>query len=333
MFRWGVMSTAKIGREQVVPAIVKAQNGVLAAVASRDLAKAEAMAARFGAPHAFGSYEAMLGSEAVDGVYIPLITSEHVRWALESVKAGKHVLVEKPLAMHADEIVPLVEAASGTGLIVSEAFMVTYHPQWHKVKALVAEGAIGRLRMVQGAFSYNNAADPGNMRNHKSQGGGALPDIGVYPTVTTRFVTGKEPQRVSASVEYGGNDVDVFSSIRQDYGTFELSFYCSMRLGLRQVMVFHGDEGFIEVRAPFNAGGYGLAEVALVNQSRDHEQLFRFAGVDQYQLMVEAFADAAAGGDRAANFGLDQSILNQTAIDAVFRAGHRADGSWEPVAT
>ena len=331
MYRWGILSTAKIGRDQVIPAIADSSNGVVAAIASRDLGKAEALAARFGAPHAFGSYEAMLASATIDGVYIPLVTSEHVKWAIAAARAGKHVLVEKPLAMHASQIEPLIAVERETGVTVSEAFMVTYHPQWAKVRDLLAQGAIGRLRHVQGAFAYNNAADVTNMRNTIELGGGALPDIGVYPTVTTRFATGLEPQRVSASVEIDGNGVDVFSSVRQDYGTFELSFYCSMRMALRQHMVFHGETGFIEVTAPFNAGDYGHATVILHNQTHSEAQVFRFPGVRQYRLMVEAFVDAVGGRDGTPVFRLDQSVANQKAIDAIFRAGKRGDGGWESV--
>ena len=150
MFRWGVLSTAKIGREQVLPAISEAENGVLAAVASRDAAKARALADRFGAPHAFGSYEAMLASDTIDGVYIPLPTSQHVEWAVKAAQAGKHVLVEKPLALKAADIEPLIAARDQAGVLVHEAFMVTYHPQWLKVRELLASGAIGQLRHVQG---------------------------------------------------------------------------------------------------------------------------------------------------------------------------------------
>ena len=200
MFRWGVLSTARIGREQVIPAIMNAGNGLLSAIASRDQAKARALADQFGAPHAFGSYEEMLASDAVDGVYIPLPTSQHIEWAVKAADAGKHVLVEKPLALKADDIGEVIAARDRNGVVVSEAFMVTYHPQWLKMRELVRGGAIGRLRHVQGAFSYYNV-DPDNMRNRPELGGGALPDIGVYPTVATRFVTGAEPVRVQASVE------------------------------------------------------------------------------------------------------------------------------------
>ena len=198
MFRWGVLSTAKIAREQLLPAIVEAENGVLSAIASRDLGRARALAERFGAPHAFDSYEALLASEAVDGVYIPLPTSQHVEWASRAAEAGKHVLVEKPLALSAADIEPLIEIRDRRKVLISEAFMVVYHPQWIKVRDLVRSGAIGRLRHVQGAFTYYNV-DPANMRNILALGGGALPDIGVYPTVSTRFVTGREPVRVQAT--------------------------------------------------------------------------------------------------------------------------------------
>jgi predicted dehydrogenase len=329
MFRWGVLSTAKIGREQVIPAILESENGVLAAIASRDLHKAQTLASRFGAPKAFGSYEELLASNAVDGVYIPLPTSDHVEWAIKAANAGKHVLVEKPLALKAEDIAPVIAARDRNKVLVSEAFMVTYHPQWLKLRELLRDGTIGRLRFVQGAFSYYNV-DPQNMRNRPELGGGALPDIGVYPTVTTRFVTGAEPVRVQASVQRDPSfGTDTHASVRADFGAFELSFYVSTQLSLRQTMVVHGDEGSIEVAAPFNAGLYDHDVVTLHNRDRSISQLFRFSGVRQYRLQAEAFVRAAQGSD-AAIFTLEESVLNQRVIDATFRAGEK-DGGWEEV--
>lgn len=329
MFRWGVLSTARIGREQVIPAIMNAGNGVLSAIASRDHAKAQALAEQFGAPHAFGSYEEMLASDAVDGVYIPLPTSQHVEWAVKAADAGKQVLVEKPLALTAGDIATVIAARDRNNVLVCEAFMITYHPQWLKVRDLVREGAIGRLRHVQGAFSYYNV-DPDNMRNRPELGGGALPDIGVYPTVATRFVTQAEPVRVQASVERDPSfGTDVYSSIRADFGTFELSFYVSTQMAARQAMVFHGDEGFIEVASPFNAGLYDDQRVVLHNQSHAGATVYRFPATQQYRLQVEAFARAANGED-APVFSLEESVKNQRLIDAIFRAGEKG-GGWEAV--
>ncbi|SFU08440.1 Gfo/Idh/MocA family oxidoreductase [Mesorhizobium sp. YR577] len=328
MFRWGVLSTAKIAREQLLPAIADAQNGVISAIASRDAQKARALADRFGAPHAFGSYDELLASDTVDGVYIPLPTSQHVEWAAKAAEVGKHVLVEKPLALDAKDIVPLIAIRDRKKVLVCEAFMVVYHPQWIKVRDLIAEGAIGRLRHVQGAFSYYNV-DPNNMRNNLDLGGGALPDIGVYPTVATRFSTGKEPNRVQATIERDKNfGTDIYSSIRADFGDFELSFYLSTQMAARQSMVFHGDKGFIEVASPFNAGLYDHHRIELHNQNHSEAQVFRFPGTQQYRLEVEAFARAAQGGKDEV-FTLENSILNQKVIDAIFRAGEH-DG-WEKV--
>lgn len=328
MFRWGVLSTAKIGRDHLIPAIVDADNGVLSAIASRDLGKAQALAERFGARHAFGSYEELLESPDVDGVYIPLPTSQHLEWAIKAAEAGKHVLVEKPLALAAKDILPLIKLRDAKKVLVCEAFMVTYHPQWIKVRDLIASGAIGRLRHVQGAFSYYNV-DPGNMRNQLALGGGALPDIGVYPVVSTRFATGKEPIRVQASIERDEKfGTDIYSSIRADFGDFELSFYLSTQMAARQAMVFHGETGFIEIASPFNAGLYDHHRVELHNQKHTEAQIFRFPGAKHYRLQVEAFAPAAQGGtDRV--FTLEESVLNQKVIDAIYRAGDK-DG-WEAV--
>lgn len=328
MFRWGVLSTAKIAREQMIPAIVEADGNLLSAIASRDIAKARKLAGHFGALHAFGSYEDLLASDAVDGVYIPLPTAQHVEWTARAIEAGKHVLVEKPLALDAKDIAPLIKLRNKKKVLVCEAFMVTYHPQWLKVRELVQSGAIGTLKHVQGAFTYYNV-DPNNMRNRLELGGGALPDIGVYPTVATRFVSGKEPKRVQASVERDKKfKTDTFSTVRADFGEFELSFYLSTQLAARQSMVFHGDMGFIELSAPFNAGLYDHHRVELHNQRHTEAQVWRFPGAQQYRYEVETFAKVAQGGAGEV-FTLENSVKNQKVIDAIFRAG--ASGGWEKV--
>lgn len=328
MFRWGVLSTARIAREQVVPQLLEADNGVVQAIASRELARAAAVAERFGIPHVFGSYEEMLASDVIDGVYIPLPTSQHIEWSLKAAEAGKHVLCEKPIALSAAEIAPLIAARDANGVLVAEAFMVYYHPQWHKVRALIAEGAIGRLRHVQGAFSYFNK-DPGNMRNQLALGGGALPDIGVYPTVAARMTTGREPLRVQATVERDPDfGTDRYASVKADFGDFELTFYCATQMAARQTMVFHGDEGFIEVEGPFNAGLYAHQTITLHDRSHTGGTIFRFPAARQYRLQAEAFARRAAGEDVPV-FTLEDSAKNQKVIDAIYRAA-RHDG-WEMV--
>ncbi|MCO6390924.1 Gfo/Idh/MocA family oxidoreductase [Aliihoeflea aestuarii] len=326
MFRWGVLSTAKIARDHVIPAILESENGVLAGIASRDGARAAALATRFGAPHSFGSYDDLLASDAIDGVYIPLPTSEHAEWAIRAADAGKHVLVEKPLALKAADIEPVIAARDRNGVVVSEAFMVFYHPQWAKVRDLIAAGAIGRLRKVQGAFTYFNR-DPDNMRNRLDLGGGALPDIGVYPIVTTRLATGAEPKRVRATVKRDRDfRTDILADVTADFCDFELSFYCSTQMALRQEMVFHGEDGFISVHAPFNAGDFDHHRIELHDQRRVEARVFRFPGTRQYRIQVEAFAARARGQDIAI-FSLEDSLRNQLVVNASYRAGEK-DG-WE----
>ncbi|MCJ7995185.1 Gfo/Idh/MocA family oxidoreductase [Rhizobium cremeum] len=329
MLRFGILSTAKIGRDLVVPAMQDAENCVVTAVASRDLAKARAMADRFSVPHAFGSYEEMLASDVIDAVYIPVPTAQHVEWAIKAADAGKHVLCEKPLALKAAEIDDVIAARDRNGVLVSEAFMVTYAPVWRKVRSLLSEGAIGRLRHVQGAFTYFNR-DPANMRNKPELGGGGLPDIGVYPAISTRFATGAEPQRVQAVVERDPEfGTDIYASVKADFGGFELSFYVSTQMANRQTMAFHGTDGFIEVRSPFNADRWGAEEVELTNRAHSESQIFRFQDSRQYRREAEAFAHAVETGDHSEVVSLENSRANQLFIDAIYRAGEK-DG-WEAV--
>ena len=328
MLRFGILSTAKIAREAVIPAIQDAENCVVTGIASRDLARAQAVAERFGIAEAFGSYDDMLQSDAIDAVYIPLPTSQHVEWAIKAAEAGKHVLVEKPLALKAADIEALIAARDRNNVVVAEAYMVTYAPVWLKVRELLRDGAIGQLKHVQGAFAYFNR-DPSNMRNIPELGGGALPDIGVYPTIATRFSTGEEPQRVQATVERDPEfGTDIYASVRAEFSSFELSFYVATQLAARQIMVFHGTEGYIEVKSPFNADRWGAEEVELTNQKHSVSQIFRFPDSRQYRKQVEAFARAAAG-ETAEVVTLESSLLNQTFIDAIYRAsGHEG---WEKV--
>lgn len=332
MLRWGILSTAKIAREQMVPAIQLAKNACVSGIASRELGKAEAMAKRFSIPETYGSYEAMLASPTLDAIYIPLPSAHHVDWSIQAANAGKHVLCEKPIAMHASEIEGLIEARDRNQVLISEAFMVTYHPQWHKVRDLIAAGSIGTLKHVQASFTYYNT-DPANMRNIVALGGGALPDIGVYPVVATRFATGSEPLKVSATVvrdrDFG---TDTYSSGVIEFADFQLTMYVSTQLALRQSIAFHGDAGWIEVSAPFNAGLYDADRVTLHDAGHAETTHWRFAGVNQYQCQVEQFSEAVLTGkplDAPAVFSLEDSEKNQRVIDALFRAGET--GGWETV--
>lgn len=320
MIKFGILSTARIAEQQLIPAIQQASNAQLVAIASRDLKKARKLADRFNVPIAFGSYDALLESDEIDAIYIPLPTSQHVEWTHKAIKAGKHVLCEKPLSLKASEITRLISARDKASVVVSEAFMITYHPQWIKVKDLIAKGAIGQLRRVDGSFSYFNR-DSSNMRNRPELGGGALPDIGVYPIVGARFATGAEPESVTASVEFDPDfKTDRYAQANVQFAEFDMSFYVATQLANRQTMVFHGEKGFIELNAPFNSNLYEGDEVRLHNAAHNDTRVFRFTGLNQYRCQVEAFAKAASTG-KTKVFSLEDSVNNQKVIDAIYKAG------------
>ena len=340
MIRLGVLSTAKIGVTLVLPAIQQSQDIRVTAVASRGAKKAAKLAKALNAPLSFGSYEELLASDEVDAVYIPLPTSHHVEWTLKAAAAGKHVLCEKPIAIKANEIKKIIQARDKNQVVITEAFMVTYHPQWLKVRELINKGRIGELRHVQGAFSYYNV-DKNNMRNRPELGGGVLPDIGVYPTVVTRFVSGQEPTRVQATVEFDKKfKTDCYASIKADFKEFELSFYISTQMALRQNMVFHGTKGFIEINAPFNSNIYEGSEVRLNNAIHSECRTYNFANINQYTLQADAFAKAikhakknkSSGKKGAAEdvFSLEDSMHNQRVIDAVYTSG-KNKGNWRNI--
>lgn len=332
MIRFGVLSTAKIGAQQVLPAIQQSQHARITAVASRDEKKAKKLAKTIGAPLSFGSYEALLNSDEIDAVYVPLPTAHHIEWTLKAAAAGKHVLCEKPIALKAAEIKKVIKARDKYHVQISEAFMVTYHPQWLKVKDLIKSGKIGDLRHVQGAFCYHNI-DPTNMRNRPELGGGVLPDIGVYPTVVTRFVTGLEPKRVQANVNFDSTfKTDSYSSIKAEFDSFELSFYVSTQMALRQHMVFHGTKGFIEINAPFNSNIYEGSTVQLHNANHSDVKTYHFFNINQYTLQADAFAQAIKSKSKGKTtiFSLEDSLKNQQMIDAVYASG-KSGGNWRKV--
>ena len=316
ILRWGILGAGKIARDYVAPGIHASARGRITAIASRTPGKAEALAAPYPEVRLHGDYDALLADPEVDAVYIPLPNGQHVEWTTRALEAGKHVLCEKPIALRATEIDPLIALRDRTGRFAAEAFMVTHHPQWRRVRTLLADGAIGRLRAVQGSFSFFNA-DPGNIRNQPDLGGGALRDIGVYPVITTRFATGAEPVSASAEIDWDGG-IDATARVRLRFPDFPLDFYVSMRMAPRQQMLFHGETGWIAVHAPFNAGAYG--DVVVEHRAADGiVRLERFGIVDQYRAQADAFAASALDG-APYPCPLELSRGNQVAIDMIYAA-------------
>jgi predicted dehydrogenase len=243
----------------------------------------------------------------------------HVEWTLKALAAGKHVLCEKPIAMHEAEFDQLIAARDKSGLLAAEAYMILHHPQWQLTRDLVQTGMIGKLTHVSGKFSFDNRQDTDNIRNRPETGGGGLRDIGVYVFGAARFVTGQDASDISARVRFE-NGVDVVADVQAVFGDALYTAYVSTRMHPYQEMVFHGEKGVIRLSAPFNARVFGEARVELHTVGHTGGGTVsnqRFPADDQYKLQVEAFGRTVRGGGDYP-VPLEFSRGTQAMIDTVF---------------
>ena len=317
--RWGILGAAKFARMHMGPAIHAAAGAELVALATSDPAKAAGFQAFAPGLRVHDSYEALLADPGLDAVYIPLPNHLHLDWSLRAIAAGKHVLCEKPMTLRAEEFDRLIAARDASGLLVAEAYMIVHHPQWQKARDLIAAGEIGRLEHVDTAFSFDNRAEPGNIRNRPETAGGGIRDIGVYTYGGVRFAAGAEPVALQARLKRE-NGIDTFAHVTGEMagpqGQFTYSAITSMRLFPRQEVVFQGSKGLIRLTAPFNAGLFGEAQLEL-HRGGGVSELFRYSAVNQYVLQVEAFGRAVATGGGYA-CPLEFSRGTQAMIDQVF---------------
>ncbi len=322
--RWGVISTAKIGLEKVIPAMLRCKSCTVTAIASRDAVKARAAAAKLGIPKAYGSYDELLSDREIDAIYNPLPNHMHVEWSIKSLQAGKHVLCEKPLGLSAKEAEEfLKEAKQHPGLRVMEAFMYRLHPQWQLARRLVTEGKIGKLRTIQSFFSYYNV-DPHNIRNMADIGGGGMLDIGCYCISSSRFIFGSEPRRVVGLVEYDPVlRTDRLASALLDFEGGTATFTCSTQLSPYQRVNILGTKGRVEVEIPFNAPPDRPCRVW--HQRGTDVQEHKLEVCDQYEAEGEAFSRAILDGKEVPT-PLHDAVANMHVIEAVFKSAK--SGEW-----
>jgi predicted dehydrogenase len=322
--RWGILSTAKIGTQKVIPAMQRSELCEIVAISSRDAVAAERAAKELKIPRAHGSYEALLADPEVDAIYNPLPNHLHVLWSIRALEAGKHVLCEKPLGLSAADAEKLVvTAGSLPGLKVMEAFMYRQHPQWQKAKELVDAGGVGELRSVQCSFSYHNV-DSSNIRNSVAAGGGGLMDIGCYCISVARFIFGREPERVCGWVEHDPSfGTDRFASGLLDFGTGTSTFTCSTQLAPYQRVNILGTEGRIEVEIPFNAPPDRPCRIWHERAGKIEE--ITFPVCDQYMLQGEAFSRSILE-DTPVPTPLADAVANMRVIEAIKQSA--ASGGW-----
>ncbi len=320
--RWGILGASNFARTTMVPALHLAEGSRVAALATRAPEKVAPFAAVVPDLRVESSYDALLAAEDVDAIYVPLPNHLHVEWSVKALEAGKHVLCEKPMAMEEGDFDRLVAARDAAGRLAAEGFMIVHHPQWQAARDLLAEGRIGRLRHAEVVFSFNNP-DPGNIRNRAGTGGGGLRDIGVYAFGSVRFATGREPERLSARLEME-QDFDTFAEIHAEFPDFGYHGLVSTRIAPRQRVVFHGEDGTLELTAPFNAGKFDQAELILDTEFNTRT-IQRWPGVNQYVLQAEAFCEAARTGAAYA-WPLEQARGTQRMLDMALAAGRTPRG-------
>ena len=315
--RWGILSTANIGRK-VIPGIHASRNGVVAAVASRSLDRAKAFADEQNIPRAFGSYEEMLASDAIDAVYNPLPNSMHAEWSIKCAEAGKATLCEKPFASDAAEAQTMVDAFARHDVMLAEAFMYRFHPQYEVVKRLIGDGAIGDLQLIQSSFTFF-IDDFSNIRLSEALAGGGLMDVGCYCINVMRFISGEEPGAVTATAKFGersGVDEIMAGTLTFPSGVIGV-FDCGLRAHRQQSVRFKGTAGSIILPSSFTPD----KDKATIVEQWNGETLTEHVvpPVDQYQLMVEDFADALLTG-REPRFPASDAVQNMRLVDRLYAA-------------
>ena len=320
--RWGVVGTAGIARDQVIPAIQQSSNGSVVAVASRDEAKAKAFAASLGIGRAAASYAALIADPEIDAIYIPLPNSEHAEWAMKAAAAGKAVLCEKPLAMNAAEARKIVTECAERKVALMEGFMYRFHPQNVRVLELIKSGAIGEVREVRTHLSVHlmDPPDPKNVRFDPAIGGGALLDMGCYIINIARRVMGVEPEAVQGVLDIDPRfNVDVGAAGLLSFSDNRVGLVsCSFRAGGQGAYTVVGTAGTIDVpRAIIPGMGTRAAEglvIVIDTDGRRREEVF--APVNQYTLMAEGFADAVLSG-KPVPFSPEDAVANMAVMDAL----------------
>ena len=318
--RWGVLGTARIA-DALVHAIKLSPNGDLTSVASRDLGLARKWAGERGVPHAFGSYEEMLASEAIDAVYIPLPNALHKEWSIKAMQHGKHVLCEKPLASSAADVEEMIAASESNGVKLMEAFMYRFHPATARLVELLTGGAIGTPRVIRASFGFD-LQDPSDIRLSAELAGGSLMDVGCYCVNIARLLAGAQPVSAAARAVWSPSGVDQSLVGALEFsGGLLAAVDCSFSTGvdLQQSLTVSGSKGRLVMSQPFRRAEEPVEIIVDRADGGDyasHMETVQIPGAWQYALMAEHFADAVLN-NRPVAYTPQDSLGNMQVIDAL----------------
>jgi xylose dehydrogenase (NAD/NADP) len=314
--RWGILGCANIAIKAVIPAIQKSKSGESVAIASRDIKKAQEVANELGIEQAYGSYEALLDDETIDAIYIPLPNHLHKEWTMKAAEAGKHVLCEKPLALNQLEAQEMVEKCLQAGVRLGEAFMYRHHPRYERIKEIIQSGEIGTVRSLHGAFTFNNAADKGNIRYKADMGGGSIYDVGCYPINAARYLLGKEPVAATVQAFFSPehDQVDMMASGLLEFPeSVGVTFTCGMWADFQNTLQILGTDGKIELPSAFL---YSSAENANFTVTvKGETRVENVPDVNQYTLQIDEFGESILT-DTPLRFQPEDAVANMKVIDA-----------------
>jgi xylose dehydrogenase (NAD/NADP) len=336
--RYGILGPAKVARA-FAEGLAGSPLAAVAAVASRSEARAAAFSVELGIPRAHGSYEALLADSNIEAVYIALPNDLHAAWAIRAAEAGKHILCEKPLAVSGEEARSMFAAAQANGVHLAEAYPYMAQPQTLALRALLAEGAIGRVLIILASFCISLCTpegvplgDPTNIRLDPLRGGGALLDSGTYAVSLTRLAVGERAARVQAAMRPAQTGVDLTVSATLEFPSGAIAHIsCSMATAYHRHAVIVGERGVIETsydnHAPAGNGSLTLRVKRGVPNTVPYEVIQTRAG-NGFRAEGEAFAKMVRQGVSAWNGATQaESVDTALALQAIAASG-RTGGGW-----
>jgi len=312
--KWGVLGGAWIASERVIPAIQKAGNGEMYAIASRNEKKASNLAKQHDIPHVYGSYDELLNDPDIDAVYIPLPNHLHGEWTIRAAEAGKHVLCEKPAALNEKEIAEMVTACRNNGVLFMEAFAFRCHPEWRRLKHLLNEGHIGDIRNVQGRYSIMVDSKK-DIRLDPTLGGGSLYDIGSYCVNAIMYIMGDEPIKINGFSQLApDNGVDLSMAVSMKFPGGRLAqFDCSFEGEYNQSIEITGTEGIIKIKFPFQH-----PQLTILKNGKEEQDAYSYQE-NGYVAQIEHFSDCVLSGE-SLFFTPEESITNMKVIDTIYKS-------------
>jgi D-xylose 1-dehydrogenase (NADP+, D-xylono-1,5-lactone-forming) len=331
MGNWGILATGRIAHK-FAQALAESSSEKVVAVASRDRERANDFAQQYGIANGYGSYAELIDDPAVEFIYNALPNTLHAEWSIAGLRAGKHILCEKPLASNAAEAASMFEVARQEGRWLVEAFMYRFHPQTLRIQELVASGTIGAIKQVQAGFSFT-VTDTGNTRLDADLAGGGLMDVGCYPVNFARMLVGTAPKRVGAVATWAASGVDLTLVGTLDYGNGALAMIsCGLAGTYHQFARIVGTQGIIEVDNPFTSPANQPTTVRLYRGVNAAEvEHLSIPPVNHYQLEAEGLAALVAAGHTdhgLPEMPLQETLDNMATIDALLlsaREGRMVD--------